>query len=120
MKVVAPNADVDFAFTGAFGGPADADVTGEATVMVGTPVPNVENVLPMWLPSTCVYGPLAGDIAANPPPDGSPSYTLNSPRYDRQRLDGDQHDHADHGGLRHAEREPDDHDRATSRRGRPA
>ena len=81
MKVVAPNADVDFAFTGAFGGPADADVTGEATVMVGTPVPNVENVLPMWLPSTCVYGPLAGDIAANPPPNGSPSYTLNSPRY---------------------------------------
>ena len=26
----------------------------------------------MWLPATCVYGPLAGDIAANPAPDGEP------------------------------------------------
>ena len=94
MRVVAPNADVDFAFTGAFGGPADADVTGEATVQVGTPVPNVENVLPMWLPSTCVYGPLAGDIAANPPPNGSPSYTLNTPNLGSSDSMVDGHCHA--------------------------
>ena len=26
----------------------------------------------MWLPATCVYGPLAGDIAANPSPAAEP------------------------------------------------
>ena len=67
--------------------PDSADVTGEATVRVGTPVPSVENVLPMWLPSTCVYGPLAGDIAANPPPNGSPSYTLNTPNSGNSHVD---------------------------------
>ncbi len=80
MRVVAPDANVKFSFAGAFG-PNSANVTAESTVRLGTPVPNVENVLPMWLPSTCVYGPLAGDVAANPPPNGSPSYTLNSPRF---------------------------------------
>ena len=49
--------------------------------------PPSNSVLPMWLPSTCVYGPLAGDIAANPPPSASPTYTPNvtSSQPQRQR-----------------------------------
>ncbi len=80
MRIVAPDADVDFVFAGAADGPDDIDVSGEATVRVGTPIPEIENVLPMWVPATCVYGPLAGDVAASPPPSASPSYTLNTPR----------------------------------------
>ena len=78
MRVVAPSAKVDFAFAGALG-IDDLDVTSEATVQVRTPIPEMESILPIWLPSTCVYGPLAADAGSNPPPDASPSYTLNVP-----------------------------------------
>lgn len=78
MRVVAPSAKVDFAFAGVLG-VDDLNVTSEATVQVRTPVPDMESILPIWLPSTCVYGPLAADAGANPPPDASPSYTLNVP-----------------------------------------
>ena len=78
MKVVAPVADVNFTFSGAVG-PDDVNVSGEAIVQVRTPLPAVENVLPMWLPASCVYGPLAGDVGASPPPSSSPTYTNNNP-----------------------------------------
>jgi Flp pilus assembly protein TadG len=81
MRVVAPSARVAFGFAGALG-VDDADVAAEATVQVRTPLPDLESVLPVWLPSTCVYGPLSGDAGATPPPppDESPSYTLNTPQ----------------------------------------
>ena len=80
MRVVAPSATVAFGFAGAFGAD-DVDVSGEATVQVRTPLPDMQSVLPVWLPSTCVFGPLAGDAeSAPPPPDASPTYTLNSPQ----------------------------------------
>lgn len=81
MRVVAPSANVDFGFAAALGVDA-VDVTAEATVQVRTPLPEMENILPVWLPSTCVYGPIAGDAGSTPtpPPDESPSYTLNTPR----------------------------------------
>lgn len=78
MRVVAPAADVDFAFAGALG-IDDVNVTSEATVKVRTPLPSMESVLPIWLPSTCVYGALAADAGSNPPPNASPAYTLNQP-----------------------------------------
>jgi hypothetical protein len=79
MRVVAPSANVDFGFAGTLG-VDDVDVIAEATVQVRTPLPDMQEVLPVWLPSTCVYGPIAGDAEASPPPpDESPSYTLNQP-----------------------------------------
>ncbi|WP_110181719.1 TadE/TadG family type IV pilus assembly protein [Nocardioides solisilvae] len=74
MRVVAPPATVDYAFADVFG-VDEQDVTKEATVQVRTPVPAVEGVMPMWVPASCVYGPLAGDVAAQPAPDASPQYT---------------------------------------------
>jgi hypothetical protein len=81
MRVIAPSANVGFRFAGVLGVDS-VDVGGEATVQVRTPLPEMTNILPVWLPSTCVYGPLAGDIGATPvpEPDASPSYTLNTPR----------------------------------------
>ena len=80
MRVVAPSANVAFGFARTLG-VDDVDVTAEATVQVRTPLPDMQNILPVWLPSTCVYGPIAGDAEASPPPpDESPSYTLTSPQ----------------------------------------
>jgi hypothetical protein len=80
MRVVAPGSDVDFVFAGALG-IDDIEVTGEATVQVRTPLPAMRSVLPVWLPATCVYGAITGDAGATPPPpNASPSYTLNTPR----------------------------------------
>jgi Flp pilus assembly protein TadG len=82
MRVVAPGSDVDFTFAGALG-IDDVEVSGEATVQVRTPLPRMQSVLPVWLPSTCVYGPIAADAGSSPPPSASPTYTLNSPRGSR-------------------------------------
>lgn len=81
MRVLAPRAQVVFGFAGAFG-PDAMTVGGEATVQVRTPLPEMQSVLPVWLPSTCVYGPLMGDAGPTPPPppDASPTYTLNTPQ----------------------------------------
>lgn len=74
MRVTAPPATVEYAFADVLG-VEEQDVTAEATVQVRTAVPPVQGVVPMWVPSTCVYGPLAGDVAAQPAPDASPSYS---------------------------------------------
>ncbi len=78
LRVIAPDTHVDFGVAAIFGNDG-VDVSAEATAQVRTPLPPMSNVLPMWLPATCVYGPLAGDIDSQPAPDASPSYTLNSP-----------------------------------------
>jgi Flp pilus assembly protein TadG len=79
MNVVAPQAHVDYGLANIIGFDS-TQVTADATVQIRTPLPAVESVLPIWVPATCVYGPLAGDVAANPPPSASPTYTNNSPR----------------------------------------
>ena len=79
MRVVAPQAHVDYGLANIIGFDS-TEVSAEATVQIRKPLPDVSSVLPMWLPQTCVYGPLAGDDAANPPPDASPEYSLNTPR----------------------------------------
>lgn len=62
MKVVAPEADVDFAFGGAVG--ADqVSVQREATVAVQSAVPPRQKLIPFWLPSGCGYGPTHADTA---------------------------------------------------------
>jgi hypothetical protein len=81
MKVVAPQAHVDYGLANIFGFDS-VEVSAEATVQIRKPLAEVSSVLPMWVPQTCVYGPLAGDDAANPPPSASPTYTLNTPRAD--------------------------------------
>lgn len=83
MRVVAPGSDVDFTFAGALG-IDDVEVSGEATVQVRTPLPTMQSVLPVWLPATCVYGPIGADAGSTPPPpNASPTYTLNSPQGSR-------------------------------------
>ena len=79
MTVVAPQAHVDYGLANVIGFDS-VEVNAAATVQVRTPILPINSVLPMWLPATCVYGPLAGDVAANPAPAASPSYTLNSPK----------------------------------------
>ena len=63
MKVVAPQAHVDYGLANIIGIDS-VEVNAEATVQVRTPILPISSVLPMWLPATCVYGPLAGDVAA--------------------------------------------------------
>ncbi len=79
MKVIAPQAHVDYGLANIIG-VGSAEVTAEATVQLKTPIQPIGSVLPMWLPAACVYGPLAGDVAAAPVPSASPTYTLNSPK----------------------------------------
>ena len=84
MRVVAPGARVEFTFAGALD-IDDIDVSGEATVQVRSPLPTMQSILPVWLPATCVYGPLGADAGPGvPPPSASPSYTLNSPNAPKQ------------------------------------
>lgn len=60
MKVVAPEADVDFAFGGAVGADKVA-VQREAIVAVQSAVPPRQKLIPFWLPSGCGYGPTHAD-----------------------------------------------------------
>lgn len=81
MRVVAPSATIDLPF-GAALGQAEIDVAAEATVAARSAMPPVTSILPVWLPSSCTYGPIMGDAAggSTPAPSASPTYTLNSPR----------------------------------------
>jgi hypothetical protein len=80
MRVVAPEAKVDFGFAGIFsGGPNSVDVSQQATVQIRTPLPKIDDVLPMWLPGSCMYGETTGD-AGPADPGASPTFTQNSPR----------------------------------------
>jgi Flp pilus assembly protein TadG len=79
MKVVAPQAHVDYGLANLVGVDS-TEVSAEATVALKTPIQPLGSVLPMWLPAACVYGPLAGDVAAAPVPSASPVYTLNTPK----------------------------------------
>jgi hypothetical protein len=78
MRVVAPQAHVDYGLANLIGFDS-TEVSAGATVQIRTPIMPIGSVLPMWVPASCVFGPLAGDIAAAPP-GGSPEYTNNSPR----------------------------------------
>jgi Flp pilus assembly protein TadG len=80
LKVVAPPSTVDFSFTGAMNGADSTDVQRSATVQIRTPIPDVENVLPMWLTAGCMYGEVEGDTDAHADPGASPVYTLNNPK----------------------------------------
>ena len=70
MKVVAPEADVDFAFGGAVGADQVA-VQREAIVAVQSAVPPRQKLIPFWLPSGCGYGPTHADTANAPMPSAS-------------------------------------------------
>lgn len=78
MSLVAPRAVVDFGFASVLGYD-ETSVTARSTVEIRTPLPEVDGVLPIWLPSSCAYGPVAGDTDTAAP-DSSPTYTLNFPR----------------------------------------
>lgn len=62
MTVVAPEAEVDFGFAGAFEGVSGSTtVQRRATVEVQSALLRNEDMLPFWLPSGCGYGPTHAD-----------------------------------------------------------
>ena len=101
MKVVAPQAHVDYGLANLIGvDSVEVSARGDGAGPHPAAQP-MNSVLPMWLPATCVYGPLAGDVAANPAPSASPTYTCTpgSTRARSQRRDR-------HPGLRAVRNRP--------------
>jgi hypothetical protein len=65
LRVVTPEAQVDYGFAPAFGGPTEKMVQAEATVRIGTP----GVLMPFFMPSNCSWGEIAVKSAsANPEP----------------------------------------------------
>ena len=78
MKVAAPQAHVDYGLANIIGVDS-VEVNAESTVQIRTPSCPIELGAAHVVPSTCVYGPLAGDIAANPAPRRAPSTRRTRP-----------------------------------------
>jgi Flp pilus assembly protein TadG len=74
LKLVAPPSKVQFGFANVLG-VSSTNVVTEATVEKRALQNPVGDVLPMWLPSTCTYGPVGGDTAPTTPPSASPTYS---------------------------------------------
>lgn len=77
LRVVTPPSLVPFGLAGAVG-MDHTDVQTSATVELRAGLPDIEDVLPMWLPATCVYGPIAGDTGPHELPSASPTYSPTS------------------------------------------
>jgi Flp pilus assembly protein TadG len=60
MRVVAPQAQVDFGFANVFGA-SHVEVQRDATVRVVSELPPAEDTLPFWLPTGCGFGPTEAD-----------------------------------------------------------
>src|SRR4051812_36269093 len=60
MRVIAPPATVDYGFAKVMGFQSK-DVQATATVELFGGLPPKEDVMPMWLPTGCTYGPGTGD-----------------------------------------------------------
>lgn len=62
MHVLAPAATVEFAFAGVLDDDlGDTAVQRQATVEAFSELPPAQDVIPLWLPSGCGYGPVDGD-----------------------------------------------------------
>ena len=70
MRVISPAAKVDYGFAKIMGFKSK-DVQAEATVALAGGLPPKEEIMPMWLPSGCLYGPGTGDTSSH----GSSSVT---------------------------------------------
>ena len=81
LHVVAPESRVEFGVAAAIG-KSGTLISTEATVEKRALDPTPDRVLPMWLPASCVYGPVEGDTD---PITGSPAA---SPTYDPFGDDG--------------------------------
>ncbi len=74
LKVIAPESEVRFGLAAALGA-SKRMVTTTATVEKRALDPTPDKVLPMWLPASCVYGPVEGDTDTDTaPPASSPAY----------------------------------------------
>jgi Flp pilus assembly protein TadG len=73
LRVFAPLSDVDFGFGGIVG-PDRVQVAKDGTAEKRALTPRPDKILPMWLPATCVYGPVEGDTDPHPSPAASPYY----------------------------------------------
>jgi Flp pilus assembly protein TadG len=81
MRVIAPEARVDFGFANVFGA-SHTQVQRAATVRVVSELPPAEKTLPFWLPTGCGYGPTQADTTqggttstATASPTASPTAT---------------------------------------------
>ncbi|QIK66081.1 hypothetical protein G7072_06755 [Nocardioides sp. HDW12B] len=74
VRVVTPSSRVDFGVARAIGISSktlDASATAEKRALV----PPTDDVLPMWLPSSCAYGAVGGDTGPGPTtPAANPTY----------------------------------------------
>ncbi len=74
LQVTAPASKVSFGLAAALGA-SDRMISTSATVEKRALDPTPDKVLPMWLPSSCVYGPVEGDTDTDTtPPASSPAY----------------------------------------------
>ena len=67
VQVITPPADVNFGLAAAAGF-EDTDVRADATVQLFSEVPGAD-VMPLWLPQGCPYGPAEGDTSNGGGPD---------------------------------------------------
>jgi putative Flp pilus-assembly TadE/G-like protein len=74
MRVIAPPAKVDYGFAKVMGFQSQ-DVRAEATVELFGGLPPKEDVMPMWLPSGCIFGPGTGDTSSHGPSSASATST---------------------------------------------
>ncbi len=74
IRVITPSSRVDFGVARAIGVSSktlDASATAEKRALV----PPADDVLPMWLPSSCAYGAVGGDTGPGPTtPAANPTY----------------------------------------------
>lgn len=64
MRVRTPSARVDWVLAGVFGDGDGTSVAAEATVEVMSPLPPMSDMLPMWMPDSCPFGPGMADTAS--------------------------------------------------------
>ena len=93
MKVIAPQARVDFGFASALG-MSHVEVQRAATVLVQSQLPPSEKTVPFWLPTGCGFGPTQADttqggteqiVTATATPTATPTATATAtaePRFE--------------------------------------
>ncbi|GAA1925956.1 TadE/TadG family type IV pilus assembly protein [Nocardioides marmoribigeumensis] len=74
LKVVPPLSQVNFGFASVIGA-NNVSVARTGTVEKRALTPKPDKILPMWLPASCVYGPVEGDTDPHTSPSASPTYS---------------------------------------------